>query len=963
MSNNNALKTYINNTIYENNTQQITGAILNTVLNSMVNTLGAGYQFAGVAHIALTPTTPDARIFYLAGEGIYTGFGGIVVPQGKLGILKWDTSWHLETIDGLGGGGSNLTGYVSVATVNDLPDVGVDTLGYLCGNELYLYVGEGGDTLDGKYQNCGSFRGPQGYSVQDIEQTQTSNENAGVNVVRITLSNGMYFDFQVRNGTTSTGLFPSTTALNTAYPNPVVGQYAFVGTGFPADIYVCQTEGTWEDSGEDYDGDVVDLTEYTKVEDFTRLEQDVDGLAKKTLVLPLTYLVQYGIVQAYSGKMSSGSTAYRMAYYVAPKNCKVTIHYKRTSNSSYNGRYGVVSSLSELEIGQTAPFVGRFAQDTDGTYTTTLTEGQVLYCMIYTQDEFSLFAETEMDTVETVEGLLLAPDNDKPRIDFLFGKDYSEESLSPSVTQTNRILQQVGIYDSRDGYNIAIYEVNAKDIIHLRLAKVSPAVWQFQNTVTMTTVPETAANRIVGTVHLDAIDEYVVVPSGATHLMVCQLPTNNNFVGKVTSLYDLQLNIVGNGTTPITRTAKLVGGKRYVANINNFQRGDDRGSYIVFRIKCGDRTICDYNGANIVPDKVYFELGADETQLSIYTRIASGVECSVSFSEIRNLGIFDFTNYEKELVRIYNARKTFDSDGVSPFIMLHFSDLHADSVRLKRLISYYNTMVAGIDEILHTGDAIHDTVTADSFDFWDECGAQRILNCIGNHDVWTTVDYTPAENFAYDIYFKPYIDGGYWGTVVQPDEAEANGLCYYYKDFSTKKIRLIVLDYRNPSGQISWLNDVLADAITNGLSVITAVHYPIELTTPFNTAFDISRFASLGTSAASSFVTAVDTFISNGGEFVCWLTGHTHKDFCGVREINGRKQVAICIDCAALRNDGLTRYRAEQTKSQDCFNMLAVNVNTKILTIWRVGEDTDGLQRHKGSMCINYQSGELIYTD
>ena len=60
------------------------------------------------------------------------------------------------------GGGATLTGYVSVASVADLPDPGQPTLGYLIGTNLYLYVETGGDTLSGKYKNCGPFRGPVG---------------------------------------------------------------------------------------------------------------------------------------------------------------------------------------------------------------------------------------------------------------------------------------------------------------------------------------------------------------------------------------------------------------------------------------------------------------------------------------------------------------------------------------------------------------------------------------------------------------------------------------------------------------------------------------------------------------------------------------------------------------------------------------------------------------------------------
>lgn len=63
---------------------------------------------------------------------------------------------------GSGSGGSAVGGYVVVDSISNLPDQGQATLGYLVGENLYLYVGTGGDTLGGKYKNCGPFRGPAG---------------------------------------------------------------------------------------------------------------------------------------------------------------------------------------------------------------------------------------------------------------------------------------------------------------------------------------------------------------------------------------------------------------------------------------------------------------------------------------------------------------------------------------------------------------------------------------------------------------------------------------------------------------------------------------------------------------------------------------------------------------------------------------------------------------------------------
>lgn len=95
MSNYNSLKNAIDANIKQNGNQEITGQVLNSVLNQMVTTLGAGYQFAGVATTATNPGSPDAKMFYIAnGKGTYTNFGGLVVTEDDVVVLYWDSSWH-----------------------------------------------------------------------------------------------------------------------------------------------------------------------------------------------------------------------------------------------------------------------------------------------------------------------------------------------------------------------------------------------------------------------------------------------------------------------------------------------------------------------------------------------------------------------------------------------------------------------------------------------------------------------------------------------------------------------------------------------------------------------------------------------------------------------------------------------------------------------------------------------------
>ena len=95
MANYQILKAEIDEKIYENAQQKITGENLNSILNEMVAALGAGYQFAGVATTETNPKSSDAKVFYIAnGKGLFNNFGGINVTEDDVVILYYDTEWH-----------------------------------------------------------------------------------------------------------------------------------------------------------------------------------------------------------------------------------------------------------------------------------------------------------------------------------------------------------------------------------------------------------------------------------------------------------------------------------------------------------------------------------------------------------------------------------------------------------------------------------------------------------------------------------------------------------------------------------------------------------------------------------------------------------------------------------------------------------------------------------------------------
>lgn len=118
MSNYAVLKTAISNVIKQNGDNEITGDLLQQTLVSIVNLLGLGYQYMGVATPDTRPGTHDARVFYLATEGgTYTYFSGLTKQTSyQLWVLYWDTAWHYEPL-------SVITADYVDDVVSDLADV------------------------------------------------------------------------------------------------------------------------------------------------------------------------------------------------------------------------------------------------------------------------------------------------------------------------------------------------------------------------------------------------------------------------------------------------------------------------------------------------------------------------------------------------------------------------------------------------------------------------------------------------------------------------------------------------------------------------------------------------------------------------------------------------------------------------------------------------------------------------
>ena len=333
--------------------------------------------------------------------------------------------------------------------------------------------------------------------------------------------------------------------------------------------------------------------------------------------------------------------------------------------------------------------------------------------------------------------------------------------------------------------------------------------------------------------------------------------------------------------------------------------------------------------------------------------------------------------------------------------LIHFSDLHGDTTRLKRLLEWYDEHDDVIHDIVNTGDTVANRFS-NANPYASVPGSEKILTAIGNHDLAypVTIDGTSkAEWFyhqgkdAYDKFIKPYIKTTYidedtqeevtednWG-VTQPEGAETNGYCYYYKDYDSG-FRLIVLDamsYASNGPQRTWFQGVLADARTQGLHVLCAFHFAFVECNAIKTNFarwtqlprygyTISNSPYLHYDNHAELIFAdVQAFIDAGGTFVCHLVGHTHRDmiFTGT---DYPKQIGIMVDAACCTSSAshLSNVRVPGTRSQDSFNAICAEKTNTRLYIIKIGCDSNESGQHVDWTCLDYahidDNREPLYT-
>lgn len=100
MANWTALRAAIAEVIKTNGNKEITGAVLQSTLNTIVSNIGEAATFKGLALTTTVPGTPDGNVFYMATNvGIYPNFGGIEITEVGIYVFIWQNgSWWKNAI-------------------------------------------------------------------------------------------------------------------------------------------------------------------------------------------------------------------------------------------------------------------------------------------------------------------------------------------------------------------------------------------------------------------------------------------------------------------------------------------------------------------------------------------------------------------------------------------------------------------------------------------------------------------------------------------------------------------------------------------------------------------------------------------------------------------------------------------------------------------------------------------------
>lgn len=143
------LKVTIDAIIKANGNQEITGALLQSAIHSIIDQVGGDASYVGIATPATAPGVPDGNPFYFAYEkGVYSNFNGYVHGGGNLVILNWNGSnWAATKTEAITANNGGLRKVLN----NTIAGSYINDAGLLVGSDpgyrVKVYAISGGDQI------------------------------------------------------------------------------------------------------------------------------------------------------------------------------------------------------------------------------------------------------------------------------------------------------------------------------------------------------------------------------------------------------------------------------------------------------------------------------------------------------------------------------------------------------------------------------------------------------------------------------------------------------------------------------------------------------------------------------------------------------------------------------------------------------------------------------------------------
>lgn len=928
MANYATLKAAVQSVITTNGNNEITGAILQELLLSIINSLGAQYQFVGVATPSTAPGTPDYNVAYIAGPGTYSNFGSdIEIPIGFLGFFKYNGSWS-KTL--LNAGGALAIAMMGVYNSNTAAATATKVVSTTAAPDYVLTKG-GVIHVKFKYPN-----------------TAASGVKLNINGQG---AKDLYYDGK------------PVTPQNTWGENETVAIY-YDGTNYYANtIETVAFTKLFVDTRQaiEIDGAYNLKTTLTENNGYTRPIYRFLAGHKYTIKITTTEAPGTTIVAELRENMSATlktitkgatGTVFTTTYTPALDHDNVFIRFYSTYRS-------------EFELSITCDWAVKIVADKA---TSDIVRIENL------ADITSLFDYLVVGGVDNANGFSAYNNS-------IFTKFYQVKEgdiLRYQCPDGSGISSGYGLISFYNGI------IPNKNTLITASTITSTGV---SATIDMdVTIP--AGVNWVGFAYLSS-KSYTIKRYSAQENTTELNDISDHFFAQVDNKYLRSTGVWTDYSGMHTRFYRINPGDK-IKVVRNRSDNDGSAGYNSLLLIKNNNLIQD-NITAIVPSDVSIRQADQNFIFTVpdgYTILGCNFG-TVPYTIMSNSKYHvsnatkDFELSRQEYIGLLNSKKRTNRN-YSNLSLLHFSDLHGDAVNLARIVKCFDVYskriginaseITLINDMIATGDQMASGIT-ENFNWWANNGGSPILQVIGNHDAWTwdgDTHTTVSEQDCYNKFISPFLLD--WPGIVQPSGAGANGYypCYYYKDYSNANVRLVVLDCMHyntdgtstvtenvPGTQDTWFTNVLADAKANGLAVIVACHYPPEALTLMDVNFCSALYEQSDVINPAA-VGRVQDFIDGGGEFVCWFGGHKHKDAFGYAT-NHPSQLCYLIETANcdLYNEGYVEH-IDYTPTQDCFNILTVDTSKKWLKLLRIGNNMDLSLRHKGSICINYATKTVI---